>query len=68
MNYKKMVEDIDNLVQNDFCTDVFLKMLPDSKQYTQKEAKKMAETLSRVYSISHCLTCEACGAKYKINI
>jgi len=64
LDYKKMIKEIDALVQTDFSFDMECKLL-DGK-FTQKEAKQMADLISRVYSISHCLHCEACQTKYKI--
>ena len=66
LNYFKMLEDIDELVDTDFMLDMECKLLPDAKEYTQEESKQMADILTRVYSISHCTHCEACQPKYKI--
>ncbi len=66
LNYKKMVQDIDKLVNNDWCENMEIKLLPKSEPFTQKEARQMAELIARVYSISHCIFCQACGRKYKI--
>lgn len=64
LDYKKMVEEIEDLVSTDFFLDMELKTIPKSKPYTQREAKIMAETISKVYSISHCTTCTSCQIKY----
>ena len=64
LNYKKMLEDIDKLVETDFAFDMECKQLPNSKPYTQKEAKEMQSLLGQVYLISHCLHCTACQTKY----
>ena len=66
LDYKKMVEDIDNLVETDFHAEMELKQLPDSKRYTQAEAKEMQHTIGKVYLISHCIHCRACQGKYLI--
>jgi hypothetical protein len=65
LNYKKMIKDINNLVENDFCAEMEYKLLPKSKPYTQKEAKEMSDIISRVYLVSHCLHCESCATIYK---
>ena len=65
MNYKKMVQDINKLVDNDFSFDMELKLIPNNKKYTQEESLEMANLISKVFGISHCLTCEGCGIKYK---
>jgi hypothetical protein len=59
INYKKMLEEINNLVDNDFCAEMEMK-----GRYTQKEAKQMADIITKVYSISHCISCSACSKKY----
>lgn len=59
-NYKKMLEKIDSFVNNDWGFDIDCHSLPNSKPFTQKEAREMAAILMRIYQISHCLTCEAC--------
>ncbi len=66
LNYKQMLVEILPLAENDFVYDMELKLIPDSKPYTQKEAKEMAKLLASVYSIAHCLHCTACGKKYLI--
>jgi len=61
LDHLKMLEEIDNFVENDLMSD----MMERTKPYTQKEARKMAQTLGSIYSISHCIHCEACQPKYK---
>ena len=60
LDYEKMIKAIDNLVQTDFCFDINCKSLPNSKPYTQEEAKEMASLLGRIYIISHQQHCNAC--------
>lgn len=60
-----MLQDIDDLVQTDFCTEMDMKLLPKSKEYTQKEAKEMANLLGKIYLISHAIHCKSCGKKYE---
>jgi hypothetical protein len=64
LNLRQMLDDIRLLVENDFCFDMDLKTMPNSKEYTQDEARQMAWIIGRVYSIAHCTTCEACQKKY----
>jgi len=66
LNYKLMVKDINQLVENDFCADMEMKLIPKFRQYTQKEAKEMADLLSSVYLVSHCIHCKACQKAYII--
>ena len=64
LDYEKIIKDVNKLVQTDFVFDMECKLIPKSKEYTQEEAKEMADLLSSVYSISHCVNCKACGKKY----
>lgn len=66
LDYKKMLKDINKLVQTDFCFEMDMKRLPDSDKYTQEEAQEMADLIGNVYSISHCTTCESCNKEYRI--
>ena len=65
MNYKQMVRDINELVDNDFCFDMDCHNLPHSKPITQEEAMQMVGIIGNVYRISHCIHCTACGGKYR---
>lgn len=72
-NLDLMMQEICQLVNNDFCFEMECKLIPveteqgsESKTYTQGEARQMAYLLGRVYSISHCLTCTSCRTKYLI--
>lgn len=64
LDLKRMVKEIDKLVNNDFCEDMECHLIPKSKPFTQKEAEKMADIISKVYSVSHCLHCGSCQTKY----
>lgn len=66
LDYKKMVREIDNLVEGDFCFDMDCHNLPNSKPITQKEAMKMVKIIGRVYKIAHCIYCTACQGKWFI--
>lgn len=65
MNHLKMLQDINALINTDFSFGMELKKMPGSREYTQQEAKMMSEIISKVYTISHGIHCEACGKKYK---
>jgi len=60
LDYHKMIKDIDDLVRSDFVFDMECRLIGKSNKYTQKEAKKMADLLARIYSISHIEHCFAC--------
>lgn len=63
LDYLQMLEDINNLVDTDFC----MSMCDNSNlQYTQEQSKKMAKIIGQVYSIAHCTHCKACQQKYLI--
>lgn len=63
LNYKLMVEDIDKEVQTDFAFDMSNK-LGFGHEFTQEDAKGMAQIINAVYTIAHCNTCKACNKKY----
>jgi len=63
-DYFRMVRDISELVETDFCGEMELKLMPKSSPYTQEEAAEMANLIGRVYSIAHCIHCAACAPKY----
>lgn len=56
----QLLERINELVQTDFAFDMDCHALPNSKPFTQAEAKEMARIIGRVYSLAHRTTCEAC--------
>ena len=63
-----MLKDIDELLETDWALKMIdLKMLPNAKPYTQKEARQMADCLGKIYTIAHCIHCDACGGKNVIN-
>lgn len=67
MNYKKMVEDINKLVDNDWFADIDEHSIHNTP-FTQVEALQMAEVLGQVFMISHAIYCGACGRKYQNSI
>lgn len=69
IDYKKMLEDICDLVEDDFCVDAEMNLIPNSKTgkcdpFTQKQAEEMASRLAQIYSVAHCIHCKACQNKY----
>lgn len=70
LDYKRMVEEIDKLVNTDFGEDMNFKanILVNGKyrEITQEEAREMANIIGQVYLISHAIDCENCGKKYKL--
>lgn len=54
----RMLKDIANLVQNDFCADMELKA-GFNREFTQEDAREMAKIITKVYSIAHQVTCTA---------
>lgn len=67
LDYKRMVDEIDALVETDFCFDMDSRFVDEKPQWTQDEAKQMAHLLGRIYSIAHCNTCTACQGTYSIS-
>jgi hypothetical protein len=60
--YKKMLQDIDNLVSTDFCFDICCRQEPP----TRKEAIKMKSIIGDIHQISHSIHCKSClKEKYK---
>jgi hypothetical protein len=64
LDYKAMVEDIDELVSNDWGFDVDCLSMYPYQEIPQKMAWEMQKVLMKVYTISHCRACVACGGKY----
>lgn len=65
LDYKKMVKDIDKLVNNDTCFNLEMYFMPNSKEVSQEDAKKAIEIIGQVYMISHGIACSACNKKYR---
>ena len=64
LDYKQMVSDINDLVDNDWGLDMDCHFEPNSKPFTQDEAKELVRVLMEIYMISHAIYCSACGSKY----
>lgn len=71
LDCKKIAEDGYKIITGNFSflEDMDWKANAPTKQpeFTQKEAKKMARILGRLYMVLHCVECESCGAKYRKN-
>ena len=48
-DYKQLLEKICTIVETDFCADMETLVLPNTREYTQEEAKQMATLLGSVY-------------------
>ena len=67
LNLLKMLEEIDGLVSNDFVANMEMRLIDQPSKYTRAESRKMSHLLAKVYSIAHCIHCEACSKKYLIS-
>lgn len=71
INYKKMLKDINAMVDNDWAFDVTDCKVKEAKKgkitkwdkFTQEEAQQMSEVLGDIYKIAHGIDC-VCGNKY----
>lgn len=66
LDYKKMLQNIDDLVRDDFCSTMSLLALEDKPKFTREESRRMALIIGETYSISHCIHCSACNKKYRL--
>lgn len=62
-----MIEDINQLIDNDFGLVMEMKFYSKDK-FTQKEVRKMARLLGEVYQISHCIYCTGCAERKGYNL
>lgn len=65
INHRKMLNDICNLVETNFCFEMDCRNLPNTKPFTQEEAKEMNRIIGRVYLIAHGIHC-VCGNRYRV--
>lgn len=66
IDYKKMVKDINKLVNNDWCAEMEMRYkMPNSAPITQKDAHDILDCLLNVFMISHQTTCTAHG-EYRV--
>lgn len=66
LEYLYLLKKINDIVETDFCAEMGALTLPDSREYTQEEAKKMAEKLGIVYLYAHQIHCKAHNTKQNI--
>lgn len=68
LDYKKMLKEINDLVETDFGEDMSLRANIEYcgklLDISQRDAREMANIIAKVYLISHCIHCKSCGAKY----
>lgn len=67
LDYKKMLKEIDVLVETDFVFDMDCRALHPEQAFTHKEATEMRDILTSIYSIVHCIHCKACQSKYSMD-
>lgn len=60
LDYKKMLKDIDNLVNNDTVFSLEVYRCPTTQEFKQEEVNQMLDIILDVYKISHTLHCKAC--------
>lgn len=66
LDLERMVREIDAIVNSDWGSDINFHDLQPKEKWSQKVAQEMADALMNIYSISHCITCEACQVKYRL--
>jgi len=70
LDYKKMIEEIDILVDTDWGEEMSLLANITTngkyKEISQEDARAMANVIGQVYLISHSLHCSNCCKKYKL--
>lgn len=77
LNYLKLVQDMNDLLETDFCFDMDCKLSlndgRDKNSFTQEEAQQMAKLIGELYTLSHYWYCGCgkgkgydVGAKYKL--
>jgi len=66
LDYKKMLQEIDELVQDDFCLQMETESNLKSPKFTTEDSKKMARKICDVYVIAHSIHCAFCDKKYRI--
>ena len=68
LDYKKMIESIDKLVNTDFSEDMSYKanIRVDGKfnEISQEDARDMANIIGQVYLISHAAHCRNCQLEW----
>lgn len=64
LDYLKMLQDINALVESDWAFNMECNLLPNAKPFTQEEAKEMIDIIGKVYLIAHSTECASCQTKY----
>lgn len=54
-----LLEEINKIVESDFCNEMEMLTMENSREYTQEEAIKMAHDLASVYHHAHQIHCGA---------
>jgi len=60
---ENILNEINLIVETDFCEEMEMISLPESREYTQEEAKEMSHRLASVYFYSHQTHCGAHNKK-----
>jgi hypothetical protein len=69
VDYKKMIEAIDEIVSTDWGYSVTDDMIDAStgkirKPFTPEQAQEMSDAIGRIYMIAHAVHCTACQRKW----
>lgn len=68
LDHKKMLNAINDIVSNDWGYSVTDEMvnLPGGgyREFTQEQAREMAQAISKIYLIAHAVICTACQRKW----
>lgn len=71
LNYLKLVKDINDILEDDFCMDMDCKLNlndgRDRNSFTQEEAQQMAKIIGSLYTLSHYWYCH-CGLRTKYDL
>lgn len=58
--YLELLKNINELVENDFCSEMNVVDFLNEREFTQGEAKYMSKILAEVHRNSHQIHCEEC--------
>jgi len=62
-NHKKMLRDINKIVNSDWAFDIDCLAMHPEREITQEVAWQMQKAIGDIYSIAHCTTCSTCRAR-----
>lgn len=68
LDYKKMIEEVNELVSTDFMFDMDCKSMHEPHTFTYEESEEMRKILLKIYGIAHCIACTACQTKYVLTV